>query len=155
MSKGLESTIDDCEVNRSARVGGVILTTILHEDSLLYLCAAMKRHGLFKQFENVVAGFCHLETVFKKRNICRKVFSLRYLDRYLQSVGVACTGEYGNLESERSEVLARVGYEALNHIMVKFIIFALVHEHFLLVEKVENKTNKLFKRYKAMNIRLI
>lgn len=81
----------------------------------------MKRHGLLKQFENLVAGFSHIETVFKKKNICRKVFNLRYLDRFLQAAGVTTTQGLGNLETQSSQVLARVGYEALNHVMV--IIF--------------------------------
>ena len=118
MSNNLES----CR-STSSRVGGIILTSILYEDSLVYLLAAMKRHGVLKQFENLVAGFSHIETVFKKKNICRKVFNLRYLDRFLQAAGVTTTQGLGNLETQSSQVLARVGYEALNHVMVIIFLY--------------------------------
>ncbi len=115
----MSNSLESCR-STSSRVGGIILTSILYEDSLVYLLAAMKRHGLLKQFENLVAGFSHIETVFKKKNICRKVFNLRYLDRFLQAAGVTTTQGLGNLETQSSQVLARVGYEALNHVMVIF-----------------------------------
>ena len=116
------------EVRRSDRnrIGGIILTTLLAEDSIIYLIAAIKRHGLLKKFDDLVAGLCHLETVFKRRKICRRVFSLPYLDKYL--TGLHIDLEHGNLETERSEVLTRVGFIALHHVMVSTISLSFCKE---------------------------
>ena len=64
--------------------GGVVLTTVLDDNSILYLIAAAKMNGLLKRFMDLVAGFTSLETIFKKKNICKK-FNLKFLDKYTKS----------------------------------------------------------------------
>ena len=95
-------------------VGGVVMTTILEDDSLAYLTAAMKANGLLKRFMDVVAGFAHLETLFKEKGICKKMFSLKFLEKYTNSI---LPERRVNLEKEPSGVLAEVGFSALSHIL--------------------------------------
>ena len=96
------------------RMGGAVLTTILDDDSLVYLIAAFKTNGLLKRFMDLVAGFAHLETLFKAKNLCKKVFSLKSIEKYCET---RLAGSRKSLEKEPSGVLAEVGFSVLSHIL--------------------------------------
>lgn len=97
------------------KTGGVILTTIQEDEGLVYLIGAMKINGLLRKFLDLVAGFSHLENIFRKRNICKRVFNLKFLEKYFRTVRK--DRSYKSLEEEPSRTLAEVGFSTLVHVL--------------------------------------
>ena len=95
--------------------GGVILVTVLDDDSLVYLLAGMRRNGLMKKFLDLIIGFSNLQTLFKKKEISKKNFNLKFLDKFARSILPDLDPTH--LEKARSNVVAKVGFATLKHIL--------------------------------------
>lgn len=94
--------------------GGVVLVSVLDDDSLVYLFAGMRRNGLMKKFLDLISGFSNLQTLFKKKEVSKKIFNLKFLDKFARSILPDL--EPTRLEKARSNVLAKVGFATLKHI---------------------------------------
>jgi hypothetical protein len=66
--------------------GGAVLVTLLNDDSLLYLVAAVKRHGLLATWLDLVAAVTSLEGLFIELDIAKRPFGLGFLDRHCKSI---------------------------------------------------------------------
>ena len=96
--------------------GGVILISVMDDDSLVYLTAALRMNSLYARFIDLVAGFSNVEAVFKHKKICKKMFSLKFLETYL--IKHVSKGErFKDLEKCSSGILAEAGLISLNHIL--------------------------------------
>ena len=74
------------ESMRGKRPGGVVLVTLLDDEGLLYLLAAMKRHGLLSRLLDQVAAATSLEVIFRHLDIAKRAFGFNFLDKHCKSI---------------------------------------------------------------------
>ena len=101
--------------------GGVVLISVMDDDSLVYLMAALRMNSLHGRFIDMVPGFSNVETIFKHKKICKKMFSLKFLETYL-SKHVSEGQRFKDLSKCSSGILAEAGMISLNHILGQNIV---------------------------------
>jgi hypothetical protein len=76
----------DLELQRGRRAGGAVLVTLLNDDSLLHLVAALKRHGLLPRLLETVAAATSLEVLFRQLEVAKRAFGLAFLDKHCKTI---------------------------------------------------------------------
>ena len=74
------------------------------------------------RFLDLVSGFSSLQTLFKKKDVSKKILNLKFLDKYARSI--LPDSKFLHLEKERGVILARVGFAVLKHLKVESNQFA-------------------------------
>ena len=73
------------ELLRGKCAGGHLLVSLLNDDSLLYLVAAVTRHGLLGRLLELVAAVTSLEVLFRQLGLAKRSFGLKFLDKYCKT----------------------------------------------------------------------